>query len=130
MTTVKLLVFLNVLIYIGFVFTLVYIVYSSIFLKSVAPVAANNREESQEEWKVVPTTVLFRTPLSSNRKSVNSNKVPQTVNTFGELSDWLCLKEQKRTKNPLTYEMKVQPCPDESEGIVTVYPGGRTGELN
>lgn len=126
MTTV---VSLNVVIYIGFVSTLLYIAYSSIFVKEIAPVEINLKK-SQEEWKIVATTIssqLFRTTPGSFRNYINKSKVPQAVKTFGGLSTWLCLKERNRPKNSLKPQLKVHPCPADGKGIVTVHPGGRTG---
>lgn len=120
MTTVKSLVFLNVLIYIGFVFTFVYIVYFSMFIKKVA---TNFEVESPEEWKTATTTV-------SSQLGIKKSKVSQTVKTFGELNTWLCHKERKRPKNSLKIKQKVHRCPDNGKGIVTVFPGGRTGEFH
>lgn len=121
---VKSLVFLNVLIYIGFLSTLVYILYSNIVVKSVA---TKFEMESQDEWTIIVTT----SPKLSNTTPVSLKEiVPENiteVKTYGELSTWLCLKEQNRPENSLKPELKDQPCPD--KGIVTVHPGGRTGEF-
>lgn len=61
---------------------------------------------------------------------VKFHRILPKVTTFGELSTWLCLKQQNRPENLLKPELEIQPCSDDGKGIVTIYPGGRTREFN
>lgn len=122
---VRPLLLFNIIVYLGFLSTLLYILFPDNFMiKNTISHSKSVQVDSEEDaWNLAKKNIP---KLSKTKKDYHNGKTMSDMKTYGELNAFMCT-HQRKLPDIERPKVKRKRCPG-ANGIVTVYPGGRIGK--
>lgn len=114
----------NIIVYLGFLSTLMYILFPDNFTSKNTSHHKSVQDKSEEDvWNLAKKNIP-KVPKTS-KQDYHNGKTMSDMKTYGELNAFMCT-HQRKLPDIVRPQVKRKRCPG-NNGIVTVYPGGRLG---